>query len=347
MLDNRFDHRLDDRKLDVLRAIVTDYVSSKEPVGSRALVERHGLKVSPATVRNDMAVLEDEGYIVQPHTSAGRVPTDKGYRLFVDRLATVKPLSLAERRAIATFMEGAIDLDDVVRRTVRLLAQITRQVAIVQYPATTAAQIRHIELVQLSVERAMIVLIMSSGHVEQRSVEIHALPDSDVVELRGRLNAAVLGLAPTAAVDALPRLLGELPPHLRPAGTPVVTALLEMLAADASARVAVGGVPNLGRFGDQFETTVRPVLEALEENVVLLHLLGEATRAPDEVTVRIGHENPFANLASTSLVASSYVGLADGRAALGVVGPTRMDYPSTMSAVRAVAQYLGRFLTDG
>src|SRR5687768_4366444 len=120
---------LDDRKLAVLRAIVQDFVSTEEPVGSKALVERHNLGVSPATIRNDMAVLEEEGYIAQPHTSAGRVPTDKGYRLFVDRLASVKPLSAAERRAIQTFLDGAVDVDDVVHRTVRLLAQITRQVA--------------------------------------------------------------------------------------------------------------------------------------------------------------------------------------------------------------------------
>ena len=104
----------DDRRLAVLRAIVEDYVATQEPVGSRALVERHRLGVSPATIRNDMAALEEEGLIAQPHTSAGRVPTDKGYRLFVDRLAAVKPLSPAERRAIATFLDGAVDLDDVV-----------------------------------------------------------------------------------------------------------------------------------------------------------------------------------------------------------------------------------------
>src|SRR3954452_18814738 len=126
---------LDDRKLEVLRAIVEDYVETQEPVGSKTLVERHQLGVSPATVRNDMAVLEEEGYIRQPHTSAGRVPTDAGYRLFVDRLSKVKPLSQAERRAIARFLIGAVDLDDVVHRTVRLLAQLTRQVAVVQYPS--------------------------------------------------------------------------------------------------------------------------------------------------------------------------------------------------------------------
>ena len=124
---------LDERKLAVLRAIVEDYVSTTEPVGSKSLVDRHHLDVSPATIRNDMAVLEEQGFIVQPHTSAGRIPTDKGYRLFVDRLSGVKPLSSAERRAIETFLAGAYDLDDVVMRTVRLLAQLTRQVAVVQY----------------------------------------------------------------------------------------------------------------------------------------------------------------------------------------------------------------------
>src|SRR5690349_23461978 len=140
----------DDRRFQVLRAIVSDYVATHEPVGSKSLVDRHQLGVSPATIRNDMAVLEDEGYIAQPHTSAGRIPTDKGYRLFVDRLSQVKPMSGAERRAIETFLAGAVDLDDVVFRTVRLLAQLTRQVAVVQYPTLTRSTVRHVELVPLN-----------------------------------------------------------------------------------------------------------------------------------------------------------------------------------------------------
>ena len=339
---------LDDRKLDVLKAIVTDYVSSKEPVGSKSLVERHGLRVSPATVRNDMAVLEEEGYIVQPHTSAGRIPTDKGYRLFVDRLATVKPLSPAERRAISTFLAGAIDLDDVMGRTVRLLAQVTSQVAIVQYPAAPAAQIRHVELVGLTTDRALVVLITSSGTVEQRTLELPHVSDDHIAQLRALLNSHLIGIAPSAAVDRLAALATDLDLALRPIGTPVIAVLLDMLASDASDRVVVGGVPNLARFGDQFETTVRPVLEALEENVVLLRLLGEAASSVDgEVTVRIGHENPYETLQATSLVASSYGTVSDGRATLGIVGPTRMDYPSTMASVRAVARYVGRFLAEG
>jgi heat-inducible transcriptional repressor len=171
----------DDRRLAVLRAIVEDYVATQEPVGSRALVERHQLGVSPATIRNDMAVLEEEGLIAQPHTSAGRVPTDKGYRLFVDRLTAVKPLSPAERRAIGTFLEGAVDLDDIVSRTVRLLAQITRQVAVVQYPSLTRSTLRHVEILPVPPSRIMLVVITNTGRVEQRVVDTSGSVDETLL----------------------------------------------------------------------------------------------------------------------------------------------------------------------
>ncbi|MDR1432101.1 MAG: heat-inducible transcriptional repressor HrcA [Propionibacteriaceae bacterium] len=337
---------MDDRKLAILRAIVTDYVSMREPVGSKVLVERHKLDVSPATVRNDMAVLEEEGYITQPHTSAGRIPTDKGYRLFVDRLGTVKPLSMAERRAIQTFMAGALDVDDVVRRTVRLLAQITRQVAIVQYPALSTAIIRGVETVVLNADRALVILVYSSGRVEQRPIEIGGSSEEDIADLRGRLNAALIGLSAAKAMEVLAGFLEVSHPVDQVLATVVVTALVEILGGDPSTKVVVGGVPNLSRFLDQFETTVKPVLETLEEHVVLLRLLGEASSSGD-VTVRIGKENSYEPLQSTSLVASSYGSGADSWANLGVVGPTRMDYPSTMATVRAVARYVGRFLAEG
>lgn len=338
---------LDDRKLEVLKAIVTDYVSSKEPVGSRALVERHRLDVSPATVRNDMAVLEDEGYITQPHTSAGRIPTDKGYRLFVDRIATMKPLSAAERRAIETFMNGAVDLDDVVLRTVRLLAQVTHQVAIVQYPTAATSTVRHLELVSLTADRVLLILIMSTGRVEQRSLELPGHDEPSLADLKTRLAGAVVGCTPAVASERLGTAIPE-GGETRHAMVAIGAVLLEMLATDPSTRVVVGGVPNLTRFGDQFETTVKPVLEALEEHVVLLHLLGEASHGSlGHVTVRIGEENSNSSLRSTSVVASTYGSRDDAWAALGIVGPTRMDYPSTMASVRAVARYVGRFLAEG
>lgn len=336
---------MDDRKLEVLRAIVTDYVSSQEPVGSKTLVERHNLGVSPATVRNDMAALEEEGYITQPHTSAGRIPTDKGYRLFVNRLGTIKPLSPAEQRAIHTFLTGAVDLDDILHRTVRLLAQVTHQVAIVQYPTLNHAEVRHVELVSLSSHRLLVILITSTGRIEQRLVEI-SHTEEELHRLRSLLNAAVVGEVSTRAATRLGELLEELPETISPLGRSCIATLLDMLGNDTSSRIVVGGMPNLTRFGDEFETTVRPVLEALEEQVVLLKLLGEAT-STDAVTVRIGRENPYAELQSTSLVASGYGTAADSWATLGIVGPTRMDYPSTIASVRAVARYVGRFLAEG
>jgi len=337
---------VDDRKLEVLRAIVTDYVSSQEPVGSKALVERHNLGVSPATVRNDMAALEEEGYITQPHTSAGRIPTDKGYRLFVDRLGSVKPLSAAEQKAIQTFLSGAVDLDDVLHRTVRLLAQVTQQVAIVQYPTLGHSTVRHVEVVSLSASRLLLILITSTGRIEQRALELPVHDDESLAELRAHLNSAAVGQSSSAAAARLTALVHELPPSLAGVGDTTIATLLEMLSSDASGRMVVGGMPNLTRYGAEFETTVKPVLEALEEQVVLLKLMGEAATA-DVVTVRIGQENPYKELQSTSVVASGYGSQLDIFATLGVVGPTRMDYPSTMASVRAVARYVGRFLSEG
>ena len=337
---------MDDRKLEVLRAIVTDYVSSQEPVGSKALVERHDLGVSPATVRNDMAALEEEGYITQPHTSAGRIPTDKGYRLFVDRLASVKPLSAAEQKAIQTFLSGAADLDDVLHRTVRLLAQVTQQVAIVQYPTLGHSTVRHVEVVSLSTSRMLLILITSTGRIEQRALELPDHDDETLAELRAHLNAAAVGSPCSVAAGRLTALVGQLPPSLAGIGQAAIATLLEMLSSEASSRMVVGGMPNLTRYGSEFETTVKPVLEALEEQVVLLKLLGEASVA-DAVTVRIGQENPYKELQSTSVIASGYGSQVDTFATLGVVGPTRMDYPSTMASVRAVARYVGRFLSEG
>jgi heat-inducible transcriptional repressor len=340
----------EDRRLAVLRAIVEDYVSTEEPVGSKALVERHGLGVSPATVRNDMAVLEEEGYITQPHTSAGRVPTDKGYRMFVDRLTTVKPLSSAEKRAISSFLDGAVDLDDVVQRSVRLLSQLTRQVAVVQYPTLSSSTVRHVELVALTPERLLVVLILSTGRVEQRLVELSSpLADDDLATLRSRLLLVATGQRIADAVAGLRALVPADDAAAQPgaeATGAVVEALCEAMSDHRSDhRVAVGGAANLARYGDSFDSAVRPLLEALEEHVVLLKLLGEAGSS-GMVTVRIGAEGPYEELASTSVVSTGYGPEDQSLATLGIVGPTRMDYPGTMAAVRAVARYVTRILDE-
>jgi heat-inducible transcriptional repressor len=333
---------LDDRKLAVLRAIVEDYVSTNEPVGSKNLVDRHSLDVSPATIRNDMAVLEEQGFIVQPHTSAGRVPTDKGYRLFVDRLTGVKPFSSAERRAIETFLAGAYDLDDVVMRTVRLLAQLTRQVAVVQYPSLTRSAVRHIELVPLSPQRLLLVLITDTGRVEQRSVELPGpVGDDSITHLRSVLNASLDGHRLTDVTSAVTDLPERINPADRSVAAAVLSVIFETLVERHEERVVVAGAANLAPA--DFARGLHEVLEALEEQVVLMRLLGESGDQAS-VTVRIGAENQVEGLESTSLVAAGYGSGEQALARLGVLGPTRMDYPTAMGAVRAVARYVGQIL---
>jgi heat-inducible transcriptional repressor len=335
---------LDDRKLAVLRAIVEDYVSTNEPVGSKSLVDRHNLDVSPATIRNDMAVLEEQGYIVQPHTSAGRVPTEQGYRLFVDRLSGVKPLSAAERRAIETFLAGAYDLDDVVMRTVRLLAQLTRQVAVVQYPSLTRSSVRHVELVALSERRLLLVLITDTGRVEQRTVEMPAeTGEESVARLRAVLNANLGGRKLADVAMAIADLPEQVRQDERANAAAVFSVIVETLVERHDERVIVGGASNLTQA--DFSRGLREVLEALEEQVVLMRLLGESADL-SAVTVRIGSENDVKGLRSTSLVTTGYGANDQVLARLGVLGPTRMDYPTAMGAVRAVARYVGQILAE-
>lgn len=336
---------LDERKLAVLRAIVEDYVATHEPVGSKSIVERHRLGVSAATVRNEMAALEEEGYIAQPHTSAGRIPTDLGYRVFVDQLNQLKPMSPAEQRAIAQFLEQAVDLDDVMLRTTRLLAQLTRQVAVVQYPSLQRSLVRHIELVPVPGRRVMVVVIADTGRVEQRVAEVPLDIEHTVIEdLRSRLNAVVAGKPFVEVADAVTPILEAASLAERPAVAAIVSCLLESVVERSDDRVVVAGAANLARYGSHFHTSVAPLLEAIEEHVVLLRLLGEVSTG-DDVLVRIGSEKSA--LPTTSVVATGYGGAERNVAQLGVVGPTHMDYSGTMRAVHAVAQYVGRLLTEG
>lgn len=337
---------LDDRKLAVLRAIVEDFVQTNEPVGSKVVAQRHVQGVSSATIRNDMAALEDEGLITQPHTSAGRIPTDAGYRLFVDRLSTVKPLSAPERRAIESFLDGSVDLDDVMQRSVRLLARLTHQVALVQYPSLSKSAVRHVELVSVSSTRALLILVTDTGRIEQRIAELPVATDDDrLALLRARINAVVAG----KPLTDVPQLMADLAETVRGDEAmnlhAVTGLLLDTVAEQREERVVLGGAANLARLGGDFHGEVQPVLEALEEHVVLLRLLSEVA-APDELRVRIGAENSTEGLTSASVVTATY-GTGDrALAALGVLGPTRMDYPGAMAAVRAVAQYVGRIVGE-
>ncbi|MEB4209510.1 heat-inducible transcriptional repressor HrcA [Mycobacterium sp. 94-17] len=336
----------DDRRFEVLRAIVADFVATKEPIGSKALVDRHNLGVSSATIRNDMAVLEAEGYITQPHTSSGRVPTEKGYREFVDRLDDVKPLSSAERRAIQTFLESGVDLDDVLRRAVRLLSQLTRQVAVVQYPTLSSSTVRHLEVIALTPARLLMVVITDSGRVDQRVVELgDVIDDHRLSQLRDVLGQALVGKKLSAASVAVADLAAQLssPDGLGDAVGRSATVLLESLVEHTEERLLLGGTANLTRNAADFGNSLRSILEALEEQVVVLRLLA-AQQEAGKVTVRIGHETAAEQILGTSVVTTAYGTSDTVYGGMGVLGPTRMDYPGTIASVAAVALYIGDVL---
>lgn len=339
-------NQTDRRRQEVLRAIVTDYVSSQEPVGSKALVDRHNLGVSSATIRNDMAVLEAEGYITQEHASSGRIPTEKGYRRFVDGISSIKPLSVPERRAILDFLEGGVDLEDVLRRSVQLLSQLTRQVAVVQVPTLQVSRVRHCEVVQLADVRLLLVVITDTGRVEQRNVELAQPLDPDLVPLlREHLNRAMGGHTLTDASVAISDLALNAPRQLRDVIIRCSTVLVESLIEKPNDRLILAGASNFarGNMHGRLPSTLPIVLEALEEQVVVLKLLSEAQDL-HRVQVSIGEENKDEELRGTSVVSTGYGSGDEILGGMGVVGPTYMDYPGTISSVAAVAQYVGRVL---
>jgi heat-inducible transcriptional repressor len=334
-----------DRSLEVLRAIVQDYIASKEPVGSKSLVERHAFGVSAATIRNDMAFLEEEELIHAPHTSAGRVPTDKGYRLFVDRLSEVKPLNSAERQAIENFMVGSADLDETLGRTVRLLSQLTNQVAMVQYPTLGKASVRHLELIPAADTRVLMVLITNSGRIQQHVVELGVnVDESFISDLRQKLNSLIAGVSLVDVKSKVKSITNGMTPEQSKITLVIVKNLLEQVDANRQEKIILSGTSNLAKREEDFPGSISPVLEAIEEQVVLLKLIGEMQTEQHGVSLRIGRENSFEGLANASVVVSGYENQGSEIAKLGVIGPTRMDYSTNISAVLAVARYLTKTL---
>lgn len=336
-----------ERGLEVLRAIVQDYVETHEPVGSKSIVDRHSFGVSAATIRNDMAQLEDEELIVAPHTSSGRVPTDKGYRVFVDHLAQLRPLSGAQRSAIESFLTDPADLDDLMAGTVRALTQLTGQVALAQYPSFARANLTHLELVSLAPSRLLVVLVTDAGGVSQRIAILPVdLDDADVAVLRARLSSHLTGQTVREATDRVQSLAAADGESRTDAVLRQLAGIIgEELAEFRQERLVMAGAATLARREHDFRGSIHPLLEAIEEQVTLLRLMSEMQTDEHGLAASIGAENEAFGLPEASIVASNYLA-PGGTARVGVMGPTRMDYPSNFAAARAVARYLSRLLDE-
>jgi len=340
---------LDERKAAVLRAIVEQYVAAAQPVGSQTVTSTAGLGVSAATVRNEMSVLEREGYITQPHTSAGRVPTDRGYRYYVDHLAGATQLAGPDRRRIAEFFTTATRaLDELLGQTSQLLAGVTSHAAVVVGPESPAVVVRAANLVQLQPRVLLAVVVLSNGSVEKETVTFdHDLAADDVADASARFACELDGRRLVEAQTAAAADETKVAPHDHV--TPIVRAaragLRRHLEQHEREPLYVGGASRLAAEHDAFVTTsTARLFELLEQHAVLATLMRELL-GPG-LTVRIGAENLRDDLVECSLVLAPYLVEGEVAGTVGVLGPTRMDYRKAQAAVATVSQQLGRQLSQ-
>ncbi|MFP4636475.1 MAG: heat-inducible transcriptional repressor HrcA [Nitriliruptoraceae bacterium] len=340
----QLDDDLDERKRLVLRAIVSEHVAHGEPVGSKRVVEVARLDVSAATVRNEMVALERLGYITQPHTSAGRIPTDKGYRRFVDDLRADASVSGQHRELVEELLGSATDVEDLLARTSSVLSQLTRLVSLVIAPAVETARLKLVELVCLAPGSALLLMVADTGRVEKRSVELPPnTTEADLDRVRSVLAEHVRGRELGKVHGALSAIADEAPADLREVLRALADATAAGIADDTVHHVYVGGQASLAGDASFEREHLSRLLELLEERATLARLVADVT-ADDEPIVRIGEENEVEDLRAASLVAQRYQLVTAG--SLGVLGPTRMDYGSVLSTVRAVVEQLQQSLTD-
>ncbi len=333
---------LDGRKAAILNAVVTEYIGSAQPVGSQHVVDAPGVSVSSATVRSDMATLEREGFLAQPHTSAGRVPTDKGYRYFVDHLAGPGTLDAVGRQQVRQFFDHAHgEIESMLERTSGLLAGLTECAALVVGPSHDSAPVRSVQLVGLGPRVALLVVVLADGAVQKQSIEFgEEIDEGRLSDAGARLATHALGV-PLAKVRARAATTGDrLTDTVVAAG---VRVLRSLGSADAGDQLFVGGSSNMATAFDAVET-VRSVLTILEQQLVVVTLLRDILDTG--LSVAIGTEHGVEPLASCAIVVVpvSVDGVETGT--IGLLGPTRMNYPLALAAARVVGDRLGERLSE-
>lgn len=339
---------LDLRKQRILQAIVQDYVDTAEPVGSHILVERYALGVKSATIRNEMAEMSEQGYLRQPHTSAGRIPSNLGYRFYVNRLMVQPALREAEaRRARTLAAEAASELDAILRRTCELLTQMTQLPAVATTPDADQTELRQVFVSPIAPDKALLVLLFTSGRTEHRLLPEMPVRATDARVLANALQERFGGrrLPDLQATDPLadpPTALTSLRNSWHRCVREIVatarslTTARDVFVAGAQTVLVQPEFRDVERLG-QF-------LSTLQERAALVEMMNQSLAKPD-VTIRIGEEIGRPELSEYAVVASAYLVGGRERGSLGVVGPTRMDYGRASTAVRFLAQTVGDLLT--
>jgi len=334
------------RKVAVLRAVVEEYVRSGEPVGSETIAEGTHLGVSSATIRNEMSALEELGYLMHPHTSAGRIPTDAGYRKYVDALPPGGKLRDQQRRAIAGFFaETMLDLEDVLRGTTQLLSRVTQYAGLAVPPSGNEDTVLRVELIEVGTA-LMVLVVGQHGGVEKLLVERPAdLGAEDLARLERRFVDAFHGKAIADAQAKALSTAAASPVAERELLLAVSDVLAGMQAGSRAHHIVVGGVANLADEAAHWRReTVRRLFEALERESEMLHLLEDVTS--EDLSVTIGAEHPTTGDWEASIVSAPFRAGDTALGTIGVVGPTAMDYLSVMASVRAVARRLSELATE-
>lgn len=335
---------LSQRRRLVLQALIEEYIMSAIPVGSRTLVERHALGVSPATVRNELSILEAYGYVTSPHVSAGRIPTDAGYRTFVDGLlADSRPEwskgDISTDAALQRELEmSAQELDDLIRETSQALTRFTRCLAIVLAPCVSTVALKKISLVAMGESKVIVVLVTEDGQVFNRHIEF-ALPVStdEFAAFEGILNSLLAGKSSIDGRVERDVIASKFPDD--PLLLNLIDQVLECLDEAGNDRVHHGGLSALLTQPEFHNAQLAvPVVQLLDDNLTLLHLLGNILQNEGTV-VSIGHENENEHFNDVSVVASRY-GQGSAEGVVAVVGPTRMDYARAIDAVRVASRVL-------
>lgn len=341
------DLTLSQRSRQIFEAIVEDYIATAEPVGSSAVARRHSLSLSSATVRNVMASLEELGLLSSPHTSAGRIPTDKGFRFYVDSLVGVRPVSHSEKREILKrCRETGGNLTDLLRETSRTLASLSNYTGIVMAPRFTSGTFRHIEFVQLGARRVLAVLVTCGGAVQNRIIETdQEFSSEELVRITNYLNSTLEGLSIGQVRE---KILAEMHQEKNQYDRLLSRALSlsQQALPDEEDEVFIAGQ---SRIFDQPEFAdlgkMREIFQAFEEKGRLVQLLGDCMKARG-VQIFIGSETPLKEMAGMSLITSTYMTEANTIGLVGVIGPTRMGYSSVIPIVDYTAQLVSRLLTE-
>ncbi|HEX9121871.1 MAG TPA: heat-inducible transcriptional repressor HrcA [Actinomycetota bacterium] len=339
---------LGSRKVAILRAVVEEFVRTGEPVGSETIVERAGLGVSSATIRNEMAALEELGYLTHPHTSAGRIPTDHAYRRYVDTLPSGRGLRDPQRRAITGFFaETMLDLEEVLKGTTQLLSRLTMYAGLAVPPSFSEETLLRVEVVDMG-PAVMVLAVGQHGRVEKAIVDRPKDLDGQAIEtLERRVGDEFRGESLAEAQARALKLAGASPQAERELLLVIADTLREMQTGSRNVHVLVGGAANLADEAAHWRrATVQRLFEALEHESEMLRLLRDVSVTPEEVSVTIGAEHPTTEEWEATVVAAPFRSGENPVGTIGVVGPTAMDYVNVVASVRAVARRLSELATE-